>query len=276
MRRHRIGLLAPHARLRSAVVAHGRAPVEEPPGPSGNGAAAGSVRIPLGNRHHAGNPKRPSLRRSRPADSPRRSLAAALRSPLKFLQQQGGQVTALIDGFSSDFVTVIRQRGIIAVNGADLQMRAIGCQNPTTGPGTFTLGVGLPVRAGLDMGDSSWGAGGNFGERLHHGDFLYRDPNHGDLQSHGRRCDRRGDSRDPQHQKRSVRRRTPIGVGASTAASRAGRAGAAVSGKQPAPDPGYVVAAGPLRHPAHTPGDRRGVHSKVSSRRNQHFTAAGG
>jgi hypothetical protein len=80
-------------------------------------------------------------------------------------QQQGGQMTALIDGsgFSSDFVTVIRQSGIIAVNGADLQTRAIGFQIPATGPGTFTLGVGQPVGAGLDMGGASWGAGGTLG-----------------------------------------------------------------------------------------------------------------
>ncbi len=80
-------------------------------------------------------------------------------------EPQGGQMTALIDGagFSSDFITIIRQPGIIAVNGADFQMRAIGFQIPDTGTGTFTLGAAEPVGAGLDIGDSSWGAGGGTG-----------------------------------------------------------------------------------------------------------------
>ncbi len=78
---------------------------------------------------------------------------------------EGGQITALIDGspFSSDFVTVIQQPGIIAVNGADSEMRAVGFQIPTTGPGTFTLGEGQPVGAGLNIGDAAWSAGGGLG-----------------------------------------------------------------------------------------------------------------
>lgn len=76
-----------------------------------------------------------------------------------------GPMTASIDGnsFVAQFATVSIVGGQYFVNGGGANQTAIGFQFPTTGTGTFTVGLGNPVSAGVTLGPASYIAGSNIG-----------------------------------------------------------------------------------------------------------------
>lgn len=77
-----------------------------------------------------------------------------------------GPITAVIDGvsFVAEFATVSRSGNQVSVNGASSgPPRAIGFTFADAGTGTYTIGPGLLVAAGVTIGNEAWTAGGDLG-----------------------------------------------------------------------------------------------------------------